>query len=161
MRGWKGSFYEGGIRVPGILVYPRRFPEPAVVDMPCVTSDMFPTIASILGDSVTPRSQPQDGMDILPAIQGQMSDRAKPIGFAYGKKGAWMTQQYKLIVGLGHDAAKAQLFDLLNDSTEKVDIAAQHPSQVQEMKQALTQWISSCNHSSGARYQHLPLPNHQ
>ena len=163
-RGWKTTFYEGGIRVPAILLYPRRFPEPVVVTMPCVTSDMFPTIATILGDSETARSQPQDGMDLLPAIEGKMSYREKPIGFAYEKKGAWMTQQYKLIVGLGNDGsdgnnhAEPQLFDILADPSEKVNIAAQHPGKVQAMTLALSQWISSCNHSSGDRYKHLPLP---
>ena len=157
-RGWKTSLYEGGIRVPAILVYPRYFPEPAVVEIPCVTSDMFPTIATILGDSEAPRSQPQDGIDLIPAIQGKLSCRAKPIGFAYEQKGAWMTQQYKLIVGLGDDPAEPQLFDLLADPTEKNEIAADHPSTVQEMKKALSQWISSCNHSSGVRYEHLSLP---
>ena len=157
-RGWKTTFYEGGIRVPAILLYPRRFPEPVVVTMPCVTSDIFPTIATILGDSETARSQPQDGMDLLPAIEGKMSYREKPIGFAYEKKGAWMTQQYKLVVAPGNNTDITELYDLKNDPYETTDLAGKYPEKVSQMKNELTKWIQSCNRSSGTRYKHLSLP---
>lgn len=159
-RGWKCSFYEGGIRVPSILVYPKRFKQPSVVKMPCVTSDMFPTIATILGDSQTPRSQPQDGIDILPAIDGTMNYRKEPIGFAYEKKAVWMTQQYKLVVAPGNNTDLTELYDLKNDPYETTDLAGKYPKKVSQMKNELTKWIQSCNRSSGTRYKHLPLPKY-
>ena len=158
-RGWKGSMYEGGIRVSAILLYPAAFKKPAVVDMPCVTSDMFPTLAAILGDPEVDLSQPQDGMNILPAIRGKMTHRKKSIGFAYRATGVWMTQEYKLIVGLGNNKAKPQLFHLLEDPYEKHNIAEKYPDKVSQMKFALKEWIQSCNHSCGDRFRHLRLPN--
>jgi arylsulfatase A-like enzyme len=158
-RDWKGSMYEGGIRVPAVLLYPNRFKMPAVVEMPCNTADMFPTLAAILGDAEAPRSEPQDGINILPALQGEMSYRDKPMGFAYSKNAAWVTQQYKLVVGIENNHAKPELYDLLKDPYETNDIAERYPEIVKQMKAALTEWIQSCNHSSGGRYKPVPMPN--
>ena len=105
-RGWKGSMYEGGIRVPAMLLYPKLFQEHAVIEMPCNTSDMLPTLAAILGDPDLSRSEPQDGINLFEALQGDMNVREKPMGFAYNKNAAWVNQQYKLVVGIdSNDAA--------------------------------------------------------
>lgn len=111
---------------------------------------MFPTLNAILGHSNAPLKQPQDGMDILPAVEGTMTFRKAPIGFAWAKQAAWMTQQYKLLCGLGDSHAKPQLFDILNDPYETKNIAAKHPDKVRQMKAALSEWIMSCNLSSGS-----------
>ncbi|MHC4882966.1 MAG: sulfatase-like hydrolase/transferase, partial [Planctomycetota bacterium] len=74
-RDWKITVYEGGIRVPSVLVYPAMFKKPAVVEMGCVTSDILPTLANILEIPGIERSLPQDGMDILPALKGDMTVR--------------------------------------------------------------------------------------
>ena len=51
-RGKKGTLWEGGIRVPAILVWPAKIKEPRVVDIPCVTSDFYQTIREITGFKV-------------------------------------------------------------------------------------------------------------
>jgi len=157
-RDWKGSPYEGGIRVPGIILYPKLFKKPAVIKMPCVTSDMFPTLTAILGFPDEPLSQPQDGINILPALNGEMTYRDKPIGFTYNSQAAWMNQQYKIVLGLGKKKSKPELYDMLNDPYEKNDIADAHPDKVKQMTKALSEWITSCNQSCGDRYKHVPLP---
>ena len=48
-RGRKRSLYEGGIRVPGLLVWPAQIEESRVSDVPCATSDYFPTILEAAG----------------------------------------------------------------------------------------------------------------
>jgi arylsulfatase A-like enzyme len=158
-RGWKGSMYEGGLRVPGILVYPAVFKTPSVINMPCITTDMFPTLMALLDDADVARSQPQDGTNVLPAIQGEMTFREMPMGFTYLKNAAWMTQKYKLIVGLGDNEVAPQLYDILEDPYETNNIADTNPDRVSQMKQALTQWLVSCNQSCGDRYDNVPLPN--
>ena len=156
-RGWKGRLYEGGIRVPSILLYPSVFKKPGVINMPCVTSDMLPTIVALLEDPDVPGSQPQDGMNILPALHGDMTFRKKPIGFAYNDEAAWMTQDYKLIIGLGGNKV-VEFYDMLKDPYEINNIADLHPAKVTKMKDLLTQWIRSCNQSCGDRFTHLKLP---
>ncbi|VGO18368.1 sulfatase-like hydrolase/transferase [Pontiella sulfatireligans] len=158
-RDWKGSMYEGGIRVPSLLFYPKVFKKHEVIDMPCNTADMFPTLAALLGDPDAERSQPQDGISILPALNGEMTVRNSPMGFAYSQNAAWMTERYKLVVGIGGNKAKPELYDMIEDPYEKRDIADQHPEQVAEMKAALGKWIQSCNESCGDRYKPVPMPN--
>ncbi|HBO44303.1 MAG TPA: N-acetylgalactosamine 6-sulfate sulfatase [Planctomycetaceae bacterium] len=79
-RGYKGSIYEGGLLVPAILEWPARIPRPRATDVPCVTSDIYPTILDIVG--VASKDQrPLDGVSLVPLIDGKNARRDKPIGF--------------------------------------------------------------------------------
>ncbi len=79
-RGQKASIYEGGLLVPGLLEWPAKFPKPRVIDAPCVTSDIYPTVLEIAGAKV-PKQQPLDGVSLLPLMEGKTTVRGKPIGF--------------------------------------------------------------------------------
>ncbi len=78
-RGQKGQMYEGGIRVPGLIEWPNRIPQPAVSKVNTVTSDMLPTLCAITGLSVPDR--PIDGIDLSPLLDGKMKERPSPICF--------------------------------------------------------------------------------
>jgi len=79
-RGHKGQIYEGGLRVPAILEWPARIPNPRVNNLPACTSDISPTLLDITGVKV--RNQPPlDGISLVPLIEGKMKSRPKPIGF--------------------------------------------------------------------------------
>ena len=78
-RGQKGQVYEGGVRVPGIIEWPQRIPQPRVSDVNAVTSDMFPTICDLVGQPLPDR--PLDGISLKPLIDGTMSQRPRPICF--------------------------------------------------------------------------------
>jgi arylsulfatase A-like enzyme len=79
-RGNKGQIYEGGLRVPAILEWPARIPEPRVTKVPCNTSDMFPTLLELAGVRLE-NPPPLDGLSLVPLIDGKMSARPKPMGF--------------------------------------------------------------------------------
>ncbi len=76
-RGLKGQVYEGGIRVPGVIEWPARIPKPRVSNVRAVTSDLLPTLCSIVGQPLPAR--PIDGVDLSPLIVGEMVARPKPI----------------------------------------------------------------------------------
>ncbi len=78
-RGQKGLVYEGGVRVPGIIEWPKRIPEPRVSDVNAVTTDMLPTICDLIGQSLPNR--PLDGVSLEPMIDGNMTTRSEPICF--------------------------------------------------------------------------------
>ncbi|MEM9015546.1 MAG: sulfatase-like hydrolase/transferase, partial [Verrucomicrobiota bacterium] len=80
LSGFKLSIQEGGIRVPGLLVWPAGIPEPLTIDAPCVTTDYFPTILEIL-DLPLPEDRSYDGISLLPLLQGEQKLRSNPIGF--------------------------------------------------------------------------------
>jgi len=75
-RGMKGSNWEGGIRVPGIVWWPSRIPGGRVVSEPCATLDLFPTICRFVG--VDFDASKIDGHDLVPLLEGSASapDRA-------------------------------------------------------------------------------------
>jgi arylsulfatase A-like enzyme len=79
-RSHKASIYEGGLRVPAILEWPARIPQPRVTDLPCNTSDIFPTLLEIAGVEA-PDSRPIDGVSLTPLIDGSMNARPRPMGF--------------------------------------------------------------------------------
>ena len=98
-RGKKGQIYEGGLRVPGILEWPARFPGHRVTNVPCVTSDIYPTLLELVG--AAPKSQPPlDGISLVPLLQGRMKRRPKPIGFWQHPTGGRSTPSAKLMAEL-------------------------------------------------------------
>ncbi len=84
-RGQKAQMYEGGIRVPGIIQWPRRIPKPRVSKVNAVTSDMLPTICAVAEVGLPDR--PLDGINLEALIDGRMTKRPSPICFwSYGGK---------------------------------------------------------------------------
>ena len=79
LRGAKGSYYEGGIRVPAIVEWPARIRSPRRTGMRAVTSDILPTLCELTG--VTPPERPLDGISLRPLFDGTMEDRPGPICF--------------------------------------------------------------------------------
>jgi arylsulfatase A-like enzyme len=79
-RGNKGQVYEGGLLVPALLEWPRQHPKPRVIDVPCVTSDIYPTVLEWTGAKAD-RQPPLDGTSLVPLLDGKAKARAKPIGF--------------------------------------------------------------------------------
>lgn len=74
-RAQKGSIYEGGIRVPGIIEWPSQTKQPKTLKARAVTSDILPTLCEIARIPLPDR--PLDGMNLL-----SLEDtRSKPIGF--------------------------------------------------------------------------------
>ena len=78
-RGQKGDVYEGGIRVPGVIEWPARIPQPRVTNVNAVTSDMLPTICELVERPLPDR--PLDGISLKSLIDGKMTERPSPICF--------------------------------------------------------------------------------
>ncbi len=81
-RGRKGSLYEGGLRVPGIIEWPEVIREPRRTSVPAVSTDIFTTLLALLGLRHPVPDRPLDGIDLTPLIvEGSMARRPSPIGF--------------------------------------------------------------------------------
>jgi len=98
-RGKKGQIYEGGLRVPAILEWPDRFQGHRETAVPCVTSDIYPTLLDIVGVTM-PNQPPLDGVSLLPLIDDKMTERPKPIGFWDHAQGGHSTPSAKLMAEL-------------------------------------------------------------
>jgi len=79
-RGHKAEIYEGGLRVPALLEWPARIPNPLATNVPCNTSDIYPTLLEIAGVQME-NQPPLDGISLVPLINGTMNVRPKPMGF--------------------------------------------------------------------------------
>ena len=78
-RGRKGTQYEGGIRVPGIIEWPAGIASPRVSDVNAVTSDILPTLCGLTGTEMPRRTV--DGVDLQGVLKGSVTQRPHPIGF--------------------------------------------------------------------------------
>lgn len=78
-RGQKGNMYEGGVRVPGIIEWPKQIRSGRVSDLNSVTSDILPTLCELI--SVQLPQRPLDGISLQPLLTGDMAERSEPICF--------------------------------------------------------------------------------
>jgi len=168
LRGSKGTLWEGGLRVPGIVEWPARIAKPFTSETPCSTLDIYPTVLEATGAVAQTQIQPLDGVSLLPLFDHKTETRAKAIPFwnRAGKQpghAALLDWPYKLhtdaIAGKdktgrkGGDVMPVLLFDVLQDPQETTDLATADPERVARMKAALIAWKDSVENSlSGADY---------
>ena len=81
LSGKKGNLLEGGIRVPAILEWPAKIPEPRTSSAPCNTSDFYPTLLELAGVPLPKGQPPLDGISLVPLIEGKTDIRKKAMGF--------------------------------------------------------------------------------
>jgi len=161
LRAGKGTLWEGGIRVPGILEWPARIDKPVTTDVPACTSDFYPTILELLRIQVPNQVLPLDGISLAPLIEGKMDRRPRPIAFEKRtdeKTVQWaalVDNQYKLHapVGDSRETNPVALYDLSADIGEKDNLSARNPGLVKRMMAQLREWQASVEKSlSGADY---------
>ncbi len=87
-RGKKGSVYEGGLRVPGIIEWPGRSLKGSS-NIPITTMDMYPTLLAMAGVNVE-NQLPLDGEDVSTILDGSANSRG-PIGFWHSFQGGQST----------------------------------------------------------------------
>ena len=147
LRDFKGSVYEGGIRVPCIIKWPATIKGGTISHFPASTMDIFPTIASIcnLPDDIF--VQPIDGKSIFPLFKGKAEKfRKDPIPFKYRNQGAFIDNDYKLLAE-NIDKKEYALYDLKKDRSEIKNIISLHPLRTQKMISKYEQWIESVSQS--------------
>jgi arylsulfatase B len=127
LRGAKESMYEGGIRVPAVIRWPRRLAGGRKLDALTGYVDLLPTLAAAAG--YTGPLPPLDGIDLLPILAGE---QPAPERALYPDRFAVVTRQWKLV--------KDELYDLLSDPGEQTDVAAQHPEIVARLRKQLAEF---------------------
>ncbi len=157
-RGRKRDLFEGGVRVPGIMEWPKRYSTPRVISTPSSTLDYVPTVLAALAQSGAPQfAELQqsyagghdlqfDGINLLLLLDGEQTQRGKPIGFESGKQVAWIEEQWKLYSKQAHQAdGKYQLYDLVADPGESKDVSSENGDVVARMKADLNAWRSEAD----------------
>lgn len=129
LRGGKGQLYEGGIRIPYLLQWPRKVKPGQVNRHPVISTDLAPTMLAAAGISAAGATF--DGVDLLTQSQ---ADRT--FFWRYGRNVALREGRWKLVK---QGAGAFQLFDLERDGNETKDLAAAEPETAQRLEAKLNQ----------------------
>ena len=154
LRAGKGWTYEGGIRVPTIVVWPGKI-KPGVSDSLGITMDFYPTILELAGLNQKPK-QHLDGKSLVSAVSG------KPSGDLDGRFLAWTYPHHH---GSQHSPSNAirlgdwkliqktdaktkpedqyELYNLADDIGESKDLAKSKPERTQKLAAQLKQWLDA------------------
>jgi arylsulfatase A-like enzyme len=151
LRGRKRDLYEGGVRVPGLLVWPARIREGRRSEMPCATCDYLPTVLDALD---IPHPRPEyaiDGVSLMPLIEGTGQERGKPLCLMFRNQLAVIDGSHKLLSDDGGQSL--HFFDLQNDREEKQDLAGEGLEPFRGMSTFFLHWHRSVQGSfEGAEY---------
>lgn len=131
-KGAKGTNYEGGHLVPGIVWAPGRV-SPGVSSELVTTMDIMPTSLA-MAEIKVPEAHPFDGIDIRPALCESKSLAERPIiwGVFQGDRGTFDENIGALRRG-SWKLVENELYNLDEDPGEATDLAEKYPERVQQM----------------------------
>jgi arylsulfatase A-like enzyme len=143
LRGGKATLYEGGTRVPCIVLWPGRSKADMQTDALLSSVDWAPTLLEMAGVDAAPM-QPLDGVSQVPAILGKGVPRDTVYCYfplytpATGNlPGVWVRRgDHKLIRFFFDNPDQTDRFELYNlsrDIGERRNLADQMPEKVREM----------------------------
>jgi hypothetical protein len=164
LRDGKGTLYEGGTRVPLMVVWPKHIAPGATNDTVVGAVDLYPTVLDLLGLAPKP-SQKIDGVSIANALYGKdaggtLADRPYfnyfPHGAGQRPPGVWVRQgDWKLIrwwTTTREHPENRELYNLRDDLGEQKNLATAMPEKVA----ALDALIDGFLKDTGATH---PIPN--
>jgi uncharacterized sulfatase len=149
----KGWLYEGGIRVPLIVVWNKKIPGGTVSDQPVSSIDLMPTILDFVG--IRDNLPYMDGISLVGLLTDNLQSGRESLFWNYphyhqGPPSAAVRQgDYKLIEwyenSLTGNPGAFELFDLKADTGENNNLINELPEVVTKMKDDLSKWRSSVN----------------
>ena len=137
--GQKGSFLEGGVRVPAIISYQAKLPKGEVRGQIITAMDWFPTVLDLCGVQQLSSFPKLDGHSVLPLIRSaKAKSKYRILHFAWGKKWAVREGDWKLIGSDGN--AKVSLRNLVDVKPEAKDYAKAKPEIVKRLRNLHSDW---------------------
>ncbi len=143
LKGHKGSLYEGGIRMPGIIHWPDRVPGGVVSSEPCASMDVVPTVLDAVG---LDKSQFElNGTSLLDHLTGNGSLGERAIFWEMGNQTAVRRGKWKLVlngqlVEYEEPVAEVHLANLEDDPAESVNLAGREPAITAELRRLAEDW---------------------
>lgn len=144
-RGWKMTFFEGGIRVPLFMTWPARIAPRSRIEAPVAHIDIMPTLAAAAAAPLPPGVE-IDGASLLQFAEGAADPAARPHENLF-----WQSAYYRVVrsgdwkLQVTEQPERVWLFNLADDPTEKTDVSGQQPAKVAELRALLDA------HQAGAR----------
>ena len=160
--GYKGNYFEGGIRVPFFVNWPNKIKGGQKTDEPIIGVDIFPTLLDLSG--VNRPDQTLDGVSLKPFLLGQVQTvgprplfwhfpcylqsydvyeeqrdplfRTRPCSVI--RFGEWKLHEY-------FEDGALQLYNLKEDIAEQKDLAKERPAMVSRLHKMLKDWRRDTN----------------
>jgi arylsulfatase A-like enzyme len=164
----KGTSFEGGVRSPLTVRFPRELKSGTVNDRAFGSIDLYPTLASLAG--VPLQEKDTDGRNVWPLMRGDEGAKnphrhyfistgwdLEAVMTADGKWKLHLPHGYRDVVHPGNDGERGEtrtsrideaLFNLVDDPLEHMNILADHPDIASRLRQ-----------SAAAHLQQYPPPS--
>ncbi len=131
-RGWKITFFEGGVHVPFMMRWPAKLAARQTYHEPVHHFDIYATAAAAAGVPM-PDDRKMDGVDLLPYFEGEAERVPHETLF-------WTQDNYRVVLHQGWKLQRSGpndeflwLFDLNEDPTEQKNLAPARPDKVREL----------------------------
>lgn len=157
LKGYKGTYYEGGIREPFFVHWPGQVEAGKVCEVPIINLDLYPTFCEITG-AEAPANQPLDGVSLMPLLRGgealpdralfwhfpaylqsyRRTDQQRDVLFrsrpcSIIREGDWKLHEY-------FEDGELELYNLKEDIGETTNLAASDPQQAERLHARLREW---------------------
>jgi arylsulfatase A-like enzyme len=167
LRGGKATLYEGGLRVPLVVRWPRVVAAASETDVLATTVDWFPTLLAVAGGEETSASSALDGHSLLPVLRGQTPAVERSLHFHYphyipgyrhdpARETWWNTPGAAVRAGAAKLVRRFggadELYDLDADPGETRDVAGERPDLAARLGADLDAWLERED-------AHLPVRN--
>ena len=150
MRGRKGTTYEGGLRSPCFIRYPRKISGGTVVKQIGGAIDLLPTLADFASINYEPRKA-IDGITLADALQNPEGEPNGRLLFsAWKQRASVRNARFRL-------QKDGQLHDLDSDPGELVDVSKQFPKMTAQLKQSLEDWLQQTQSSNPINPESRPI----
>lgn len=133
-RGTKNTNYEGGVRVPCVLSWEGKTVPNSTNDELMHITDFYSTLVKIAGGSLE-QEFALDGIDMTEVLFNKAKSKRDEIVFEVSG-----SVRYPAILKNGYKLIGDELFDLIADPGEQVNIASTHPATLDSLKELVSNY---------------------
>ena len=159
-RGWKLSYFEGGVHLPYIVSYPNGIAAGQTYEGRVSSLDIFATVSALSGASL-PTDRKMDGTNLLPFLSGdQQGEPERPLfcksdSYSFLIKDGWKLQ-------VDEQQEKKWLFNLNIDPTEENNLVNLELEKLQELSELRNEILAeqSAPLWEGALKTPIPIDKH-
>tara|TARA_R110000850_G_scaffold225641_13_gene351033 strand:+ start:3934 stop:5406 length:1473 start_codon:yes stop_codon:yes gene_type:complete len=143
-RAGKGHLFEGGLRVPFVVVYPPMVEATSRTDEVAVGTDIYPTLLDLAGIELL-LEEHKDGASLVPALKGDEMNRMRPLIWhsplprpdQTGDAAASAIRVGDLKLVKYYFPVSVELYNVIEDPYEEMNLASRKPEMVKNLLERL------------------------